>query len=216
MQEMWWLLVLLGAVGGALAGLLGIGGGVVYVLILETVLPEMGVPVEELHRFVIANSLACVFFASLSANVEFIRQKIFPWKAVLTLGVPAAICAVLTLGFIVSQSFYSKEKYDVFIVVLLVFMVYKVFKSVGTASQNVTEVKQSNLSISGAIGGVVASLSGFGGGVVMVPLLNGVFKVGIKQAKVVSLGVISLMSFVLLCYNLLFVEVAVGSHIRSF
>ncbi len=70
MHEMWWLLILLGTLGGALAGLLGIGGGVVYVLILETVLPELGVPTEDLHRFVIANSLACVLFASLSANAE--------------------------------------------------------------------------------------------------------------------------------------------------
>lgn len=200
---MWWLLILLGALGGALAGLLGIGGGVVYVLILETVLPDLGVPVEELHRFVIANSLGCVLFASLSANVEYVRQKVFPWKAVFVLGVPASFFALLTLRFIVQQSFYSKESYDVFIVLLLVYMVYKVFTSVGTAKRDVGKVKQHNLFISGALGGIVASLSGFGGGVVMVPLLNGVFKVNIKQSKMVSLGVISIMSLVLLVYNLL-------------
>ncbi len=201
MELSWYILIFLGAVGGTLAGLLGIGGGIVYVLILEYTLPYEGVLSPDLHRFVIVNSLACVFFASLSANIENIRCKDFYIKSVLWLGLPASVFTILTLKFIVEQSFFSRERYDIIIVTLLLYMVYKVFRSIEIIPKDISQVSKSKLSLTGLLGGVVASLSGFGGGVVMVPIMNGFYKIDIRIAKSISLGVISITALVALIYS---------------
>ena len=74
-MENYILLFLLGVIGGFLAGLIGIGGGVMYVLILPYLLVQMGFPEAEIVQFTIANSLVGTLFASFSANVVLIKQK---------------------------------------------------------------------------------------------------------------------------------------------
>ena len=83
MPEIAWLAFpLLGAVAGVLAGLLGIGGGVVLVAALVALLPLSGVPAEAVMHVALATSLASIIVtASASANAHRKRGSVL-WPSV--------------------------------------------------------------------------------------------------------------------------------------
>ena len=55
-----------GVVGGVLAGLLGVGGGIVMVPVLELVLELLGVPADYRMHMAVATSLAVILQTSIS------------------------------------------------------------------------------------------------------------------------------------------------------
>ena len=79
----WWLLFpLLGVVAGVLAGLLGVGGGLVLVAALAWLLPLMGVPQEAAMHAALASSLASIILtAAASARAHAQRGSVL-WPTV--------------------------------------------------------------------------------------------------------------------------------------
>lgn len=197
-------LLLSGVLGGVLAGMLGIGGGIIYVFALGFFLPKYGVVEAEFAQFIIANSLFCVFFASISSSISLYKRKEFYPRYVLLLGIPAVISSVGILLFVVNTPWFTRDTFNVIISGLMLYMLYKtVRKAVSVRDDRpIQEIHTAKLSFAGLMGGLVASVSGLGGGVVMVPLLNGIMKVNIKVTKSISLGVITMLSFVVSVYNL--------------
>ncbi|PKM02239.1 MAG: sulfite exporter TauE/SafE family protein, partial [Gammaproteobacteria bacterium HGW-Gammaproteobacteria-7] len=59
--------LLLGAVAGILAGLLGVGGGLVLVAALAWLLPTQGVPQDAAMHVALATSLASIVVTGLSS-----------------------------------------------------------------------------------------------------------------------------------------------------
>lgn len=62
-----WMFPLLGAVAGVLAGLLGVGGGLVLVAALAWLLPSYGVPQEAAMHAALASSLASIVLTAASS-----------------------------------------------------------------------------------------------------------------------------------------------------
>lgn len=78
----WLLFPLLGVVAGLLAGLLGIGGGLVLVAALAWLLPLYGVPVEAAMHAALATSLASIILtAAASARAHAARGSVL-WPTV--------------------------------------------------------------------------------------------------------------------------------------
>lgn len=202
-MEYYILLFFLGVIGGFLAGLIGIGGGVMYVLILPYLLTSMGFPETEIVQFTIANSLVGTLFASLSANIVLIKQKNFYFKEVLIIGFFASIAAVTLLEFLVNTDLYDREKFNFAVIALMLFIIYRTIKE----NWKNTEVeKEKPLTAVPAAGvglgaGSVAALSGLGGGTLIIPILNSGFKMNLLKAKSISLGVILFSSFVATIFN---------------
>ncbi len=67
------LLLLLGSVVGVLAGLLGIGGGLVVVPALVFLLPKAGVSTEILMHMALGTSLATIILTSFSSALNHIK-----------------------------------------------------------------------------------------------------------------------------------------------
>ena len=197
------VLFLSGVLGGVLAGMLGIGGGIIYVFVLDAYLVDVGVIEQEYAHYIISNSLFCVFFASLSSCVNLIRHKEFYYKQVLLLGVPAVIASICTLLFVVNSHWFTREVFSYVIMVLLIYMLFRTIRKVARKEVDIEldGIPSSGLAIAGGLGGVVASLSGLGGGVVMVPVMNGFFKINMKIAKSISLGVIVMSSLAVSIVN---------------
>jgi uncharacterized membrane protein YfcA len=199
------ILVVSGILGGLLAGLLGIGGGIVFLLILSFALPNIGVPPEELVQYKIANSIVGVFFATLSANLSLIKLKQFYGKQVLIVACGSVLFSLLALHFVVNTLWFTVEKFNIIIIILLMYMLFRVIRQV---SRNTSEVDRRLISkkkyfFSGAMGGFIASLSGLGGGVIMVPIFYTVFKLNYNIAKSISIGVITITAFFMTIKNLL-------------
>ncbi|MFC0679488.1 sulfite exporter TauE/SafE family protein [Lysobacter korlensis] len=72
----------LGAVAGVLAGLLGVGGGLVLVAALAWLLPSMGVPVEAAMHAALASSLASIVMTAAASARAHARRGSVLWPVV--------------------------------------------------------------------------------------------------------------------------------------
>ena len=82
MIEGFWMFPLLGVVAGVLAGLLGIGGGLVLVAALAWLLPLQGVPTDLAMHAALASSMASIVFTALSSAWSHHRRGSVLWPTV--------------------------------------------------------------------------------------------------------------------------------------
>lgn len=208
----YFLLFAVGLIGGFLAGLIGIGGGVMYVLVLPYLILQMGFPESEIIQYTIANSLVGTMFAALAGNIMLIRQGVFPWREVLLVGLWAATSAIMLLKFFVNTEYYQVQQFNVAVIALMVFIIYRTLRQnlKKAAAAQEKKVKNWAYAMVGGAAGVVSALSGLGGGTIIIPMLNSGFNISIKKAKSISLGVICLTSFGLSVIN--FFETPASSY----
>ncbi len=197
------ILLLAGCLGGFLAGLLGIGGGIVFVLIFNLYLTKLGVPPQIIVPAVIANSLFAIFFAGLAGTLKQRKNNNFEWKAILISGTASAITSIYFTYLISSSTWYTKDKFMFVFMGLLAIMAYKIYKGNdpenSTTSPSIFDAKKYFLF--GALAGVLAAFSGIGGGVIMVPLFIQFMNYTIRKATALSLGIITVMAFLTSIYN---------------
>lgn len=82
MSLAWLLYLALGAVAGVLAGLLGIGGGLVLVAALVWLLPTQGVPADQAVHVALATALASIVLTGLSSARAHHRRGSVLWPTV--------------------------------------------------------------------------------------------------------------------------------------
>ncbi len=96
MLEPWWLAFpLLGLVAGLLAGLLGIGGGIVLVAALVLVLPLAGVPQVAVMHVALATSLASIIVTAAASTNAHRRRGSVLWPTVFWLAPGLVLGGVL-------------------------------------------------------------------------------------------------------------------------
>lgn len=79
------LYLALGASAGLLAGLLGVGGGLVIVAALAWILPAQGIPAEHAMHVALATSLASIVLTGLSSARSHHKRGSVMWRSVLWL-----------------------------------------------------------------------------------------------------------------------------------
>lgn len=173
-----------GLVSGILAGLLGIGGGVILVPLLVT----LGyAPIQA-----VATSSLAILITSISGSLQNLRMGYFDWKRVLFLGLPAAITA--QLGAYLAGKILPYILLALFGVLLLTNIYLVQLRKRLTTQGTVTNAPRINPTLSklftGSTAGILAGLFGVGGGVIMVPLQMLLLGEPIKVAIQTSLGVI--------------------------
>lgn len=212
-MELYILLFLVGLIGGFLAGLIGIGGGVMYVLVLPYLLASMGFPSDDIVQLTIANSIFGTMFAALSGNIALWRREEFYPKEVLAIGFFGTIVSLSLLYFFVNTPAYQKSEFNVVVIVLMVLIAWRTLRQVSVIRIEGQEKKSGvfGFSIIGAISGAVAALSGLGGGTIIVPVLNTGFNMTMQKAKSISLGVIFITSLSLTLLNI-FSETSFGAN----
>lgn len=102
-MEFWWAYLAIGGVVGFLAGLLGIGGGMVMVPMLVFVFSAAGLPTEHLMHFALATAMATIVFTSLSSVRAHHRHGGVDWRAAVGIApgiVAGSLGAALGAGFI--------------------------------------------------------------------------------------------------------------------
>lgn len=102
-MEWWWAYLAIGAVVGFLAGLLGIGGGMVMVPALVIVFTAKGFPAEHLMHFSLATAIATILFTSVSSVHAHHRHDAVDWAVARAMApgiVAGALGAALVAGFV--------------------------------------------------------------------------------------------------------------------
>lgn len=207
------ILVLLGGVGGLLAGLLGIGGGIIYVLIFDYFLNRIGVPKELIVPSIIANSMFAILFAGISGSYKQWKNKnFFPSEMIIT-GLAASASAIFFSYIISSGTWYTKEKFSIVFIILLILIAIRLFtQRKKVESTDFVKPNPLALSITGLISGTIAAFSGIGGGVIIVPILTDIIKLPIKKSTSISLGVISIMALFTSLFNGMSSAVSTNTH----
>ena len=195
-------LFLLGSVGAFLSGFLGVGGGIVYIPILDYFLSKLGFSDDNLVKAILANSLFTIIFSgSVSSYKQYKLGNFYPREIFYT-AITGVLAAVLMTVLIKSGTWYSKSVFNyVFASMLLVIALRMFFKKVQVSNTS-NIIKPLGYYVTGFIAGIVTAMSGLGGGVVMTPAFTDVLKMDIKKASAISNGVIPVFALAVGILNL--------------
>lgn len=160
----------LGALVGVLAGLLGIGGGLVLVASLAWLLPQYGIPREAAMHAALASSLGSIVLTSLSSSRAHHRRGSVLWPSVAWL-VPGML-----LGAWFGSRFAIALEGDVLkwcvVAYCILISAQMAFSSVLPAGAPAVVPRGGRLVAAGGGIGAVSALVGIGGGSLTVPLLT--------------------------------------------
>ena len=209
-SEFLWLL-LLGSFGGLLAGLLGVGGGMLFIPVITSYLHQYDISSTEMVKFTLANSIALVFMSGVSGTFRQIKMGTWQWKQSLTIGIPGAISNYFMTQAIQDGNWYQKEVFQgVFLGFLGLSILNMIFGKSKSSRQkdnngNPQIEEQStpyqfNLMqdwpsmLVGIFAGTIVALSGLGGGIIMVPLFLIILKKSMHSATALSLSIVPILS----------------------
>ncbi|ACK65008.1 protein of unknown function DUF81 [Rippkaea orientalis PCC 8801] len=184
MVNNFWILVASGLLSGLLAGLFGIGGGMVLVPLLITL---NYTPVQA-----VATSSLAIIITSISGSWQNWRMGYLDLNRVILLGFPALITAQIGVYIATLLPDYLLLTYFGILLIINIFL--------GNFNHQLLGKKTSNNSLNfsvtiarlatGGTAGFLAGLFGIGGGAIMVPLQMLLLNEPIKIAIQTSLGVI--------------------------
>ncbi|PKI14912.1 sulfite exporter TauE/SafE family protein [Colwellia sp. 12G3] len=172
---------LLGSGVGFLAGLLGIGGGLVIVPVLSSLLLHFDVlPTEQVVIVAIATSLASILFTSTSSAIAHHKNGNVPWNLAPWIMTGVALGALIS-GFIAAllPEQVVRIVFAVTVVLIAVKMFYSSTKS--DADPDRAMPNKGLLTVFTTITGGLSAMIGIGGGALLVPLLT-FFSLDMKKA----------------------------------
>lgn len=177
------LLLSLGAFAGLMAGLLGIGGGIIVVPGLAIIFRQMGVPTDVLMHFAAGTSLCIMIFTAITSASSHHRYGNIDWELLKKMVWGAAIGAII--GAVIARLLPSHGLAIVF-GLFLIFTGIKMLLPKPHQHQEVAhQVTPKRARIFGGLVGVPSGMLGVGGGMFTVPLLTH-YGVNIKKATGVS------------------------------
>jgi uncharacterized membrane protein YfcA len=162
-------LLALGAVTGFLAGLLGIGGGMLLVPFLTFILAHRGVPADLAVKMAIATSMATIVFTSVSSVRAHHRRGSVRWELVARLAPGIVLGALLA-----SAGVFRLLKGQALAVVFAVFITFTALQMLRPRqpSTHRTLPGPAGQMTAGGVIGFLSGLVGAGGGFISVPFMT--------------------------------------------
>ncbi len=165
----YFLLGAIGAIAGLLAGLLGIGGGIVIVpaLIFSFEMDGLG---QYATKIAIGTALASIFFMGLASSFTHHKKSAVEWEAF------ASLTPFIILGTFIGikiaghiDGFLLKKYFSILVILIAITMLFPISERKKQFSAGAW--KWPFYSIGGLFIGALSSLFGTGGGTMTVPLL---------------------------------------------
>ena len=178
------LLMAIGAVAGILAGLLGVGGGIVLVAAFYYTFQTLGYDGSQLMQMCLATSLATIIVTSIRSVLGHAKRDAVDWDVLKTWAPGIMIGAVL--GVLVAAQLRSQTLLAVFGVLAVIVGLYMGF---GRKDWRLGPVMPTGLgrAILSPIVGFLSVLMGIGGGSFGVPLMT-LYSKPIHQAVATAAG----------------------------
>ncbi len=187
------ILILAGCLGGFISGLLGVGGGIIFVPILDYFLTKNGVLSSDLVPYTLANSFFAVLVAGIIGSISAFQSKSINLSHLVLVGFSAILFILITSILINIGAWYSPFIFKIVFCTLLLFTLIKTLMHIEIHGSEERMSKGVSIFI-GSITGIVSGLSGLGGGIVMIPLFIIFGNMQIKKASALSLAVIPVLA----------------------
>jgi uncharacterized membrane protein YfcA len=162
------LLVGMGAVAGILAGLLGIGGGIIIVPVLALVFEHQGVATEVLMHVAIGTSLATIVVTSMSSIRAHHRRGAVEWSVFR--GITPGVVVGGLAGAAIAKFLPGETLRLAFGVFMLLVATQMAFARPPAPHRALPGV--AGLSMAGGLIGLISAIMGVGGGSMSVPFLT--------------------------------------------
>jgi hypothetical protein len=160
--------IVLGAVVGFLAGLLGIGGGLVIVPALVYLLPMLGIDQSVIMPMALATSLATIVITSSTAAYSHHKNGNIPWDLAKILVAFVAVGALL--GAYIADNLSAKSLALIFSIAVILLAIY-MLRSIRKIKNRPLPSHRVLRSV-GVFTGCLASLMGISGGAILIPTLT--------------------------------------------
>jgi uncharacterized membrane protein YfcA len=156
-----------GAIAGVLAGLLGVGGGLVIVPMLVFCFTRLGLPEASIMHLALGTSMASIMFTSVSSFWSHHKRGAVDWIVVRRLA-PGSFAGTFCGTFAVSG--LSTDWLKGFFAVFLAYVAVQMMRDKKPKPSRELPGVPGMLGVGGLIG-LVSSLVGIGGGTLSVPFL---------------------------------------------
>ena len=173
------LYLILGSVSGILAGLFGIGGGIVIIPALFYIFEYLDIPTIITSHLVLGTSLGVIVFSALSSTFAHSRNKNVEWdliKIVVPGIVVGAALGGITAGFL--ESFILKKLVSIFLIITALQMLFQFPPPDASPNTN-----KAGPILVGSFIGWISGIFGIGGGIFSVPYF---FHRGLSMQKSVG------------------------------
>ena len=157
-----------GAVAGVLAGLLGVGGGIVLVPMMVAIFPTVGVPAEYVQQMALGTSLASIMITSISSARAHNKRGAVHWD--IFRNITPGILLGTFVGGLIATHMPTLALKIIFICFLLVVSVQMLSGYRPPATRNMPGFVGTSGVGMGI--GVISSFVGIGGGTLSVPFMS--------------------------------------------
>lgn len=204
------LLLFLGIVTGFYSGLIGTGGNIIVIPAIDILFVYFDVAPHDSVKLIIAHSLFVTVFLGCSVSFKQYRIGNFHLREVLLIGIPGMLTAFGLTELIKAGDWYDKSYFDLVFLFLMIMLAVRMlfFKPKVNLDPNnpSNPPKKKLLASAGLLTGCITSLSGLGGGVILIPFLTDIVKKPITKASSISIGVITLLAISVSASYLLFTK----------
>ena len=168
MMELVYIYILIGLIGGITAGMLGLGGGIIFVPGLLLVHKFSGLFDEYQLQSAIYTSLICIIFAGSTSSYLHLKNKLIEFKFVKKYTVNVSLGCLLGIFLLEQLSSKILENTYGFILIVLALLLISDAKIIRNNMIIVRNVGKFYFFLNGTI----SSLMGIGGGTLSVPYIS--------------------------------------------
>lgn len=198
----WLILLGAGCTAGFVAGLIGVGGGVIFTPVLLVYLQHTGIAAPLVPKLTIGSSLVCTLLAALASARHHRRRGVVVGRVARWVGPSSAAAVFLMTLLVTTQPWYDATAFQiVFGNVLLVValrMIAMAARRPGdapmTADPSPERLPRLPLFGVGSAAGAVATAAGVGGGIVLVPAYHRLLRLPMHRAVGTSSATIAFIS----------------------
>jgi len=194
-------LMFVGLLSGIVAGMLGVGGGIITTPVCAVIFPRLGVNPDILYKVIFGTNFFMISFSSLISSFRYHIRGLVLWRGVFPIAVFSILGALVGSTFAASVSnIFLKRLFGIFMLFVAVRM-YLEFQA--------KEDKQPSfyfpaLALTGFLTAIFSTMIGVGGGILTIPVMVFLLNYPIRKAPGTSSSIIvftSIASMIGYAYN---------------